>query len=128
MKFLISILAIILPFVIFGKDPPPVKWPDLKTVAFVSGRAATQEDAKEGRAVFVLGDAGKLIGEPMKITIPQYAYHLDSEKKRTPCVIIQAEEARGQKLIGCFTLPDGGFMVGMYSEFIFLGDTPPVTQ
>ena len=125
MKRIFSIIAALFAGAASAKDAPSPQWPDLKTVAFLSERAATKEDVDAGRAVFVLADAGKPIGAPMKITIPQYAFHVDSETKtKTPCVIIQAEEARGQKVVGCRML-DGTIMAGTFPEFVLLGDTPP---
>ena len=92
----------------------------------MSGRAATAEDVSAGRAVFVLQDAGKPIGEPMAITVPQYALHRDEESgTQTPCVIIQAEQARGQRVIGACMLPDRSFMAGLFPGFDLLGTTPP---
>ncbi|HOF08686.1 MAG TPA: hypothetical protein PLV33_01675 [Opitutaceae bacterium] len=128
MKRLLSCLAIFLPMLASGKDEPAVAWPELRTIACVSARAATPDDVNQGRAVFVLADAGKPIGVPMKITIPQYAYHVDAERKRTPCVVIQAEEARGQRLIGCILLPGREIMAGMFTEFELLGTEIPSSK
>jgi len=66
---------------------------------------------------------GQPIGHPLGISVPQYAFHIDQKtKQRTPCVIIQAEEARGQRLIGCRTLPDGEIMAALFHEFEMLGE------
>jgi len=111
------------------KPLPKVTWPTLSEFAFISDRAATTEDVSEGRAVFVLQDAGKPIGEPIGIPVPQYAIHRDKETgTQTPCVIIQAEQARGQRLIGASMLPHRSIMAGFLQEFELLGTTPPSTS
>lgn len=71
---------------------------------------------------------GTPIGSPLGICIPQYAVHTDGETThRTPCIVIQAEEGRGQQLIGCIKLPCGERMAGFHWEFEFFGDKPPAT-
>lgn len=112
-----------------GRDVPmnseDIQWPSLADYPCTVGRAATSDDVSAGRAVFVLQADGQPIGRPLSIRIPQYAFHVDEEtKQRSPCVIIQSEEARGQQLIGCRTLPDGQIMAGFFDEFEFLGDKP----
>ncbi len=104
-------------------------WPALSEFAFVSGKAATTEDISAGRAAFVLQDAGGPIGEPLDISVPQYAIYRNEESgTQTPCVIIQAEQARGQRLIGASMLPARSFTVGLLSNFELLGTTPPSTN
>ena len=74
----------------------------------------------------MLQDTGQTIGEPIAITIPQYAFHRDEQTgTRQPCVVIQAEQARGQRLIGAASLSDGSLMAGLFHEFELLGTTPP---
>jgi hypothetical protein len=110
-------------------SPPPLQWPSLAAYSCTAGRAATTNDVAADRAVFVLEADGRMIGQPLAMTVPQYAFHIDEQTHhRTPCVIIQAEEARGQKLIGCRTLPDGKTMAALYREFELLGETPPKSQ
>ncbi|WP_147263241.1 hypothetical protein [Roseimicrobium gellanilyticum] len=104
-------------------------WPPLSEFAFVSGRAATAEDVSAGRAVFVLQDTGQPIGEPINIIVPQYALHRDEVSgTQTHCVIIQAEQARGQRLVGACVLSDHSVMAGLFSEFELLGTTPLSTN
>ena len=62
--------------------------PQLTSVGFVSGRAATEADVKAGKAVFVLKDGERTIGRPINIQLPHYAYFLDGGKK-VPVVINQ---------------------------------------
>src|SRR5262249_46239678 len=70
-------------------------WPPLPKQEFVAGRAATRADIVAGRAAFVAESGGVAVGKPLKITVPQYAYHKEEGGKRTPVIIIQAEEAQG---------------------------------
>ncbi|MEP7249482.1 MAG: hypothetical protein ABI787_06875 [Spartobacteria bacterium] len=108
-----------------GHDsPPPVAWPPLSEFPAVSGRAATAEDVSAGRAVFVASDAGKSIGEPLSIALPQYAFQRTAGQ-RVPCVIIQAEQARDQQMVGAILLPKRTFAVGTLRDFDLLGTTPP---
>jgi hypothetical protein len=103
-----------------------VKWPDLSGIKVVTGRAATEADVNAGHAVFVLKSGATPIGRPLSIPLPQYAYHLDPEAKtQTPCVLIQAEEANGQKLGGCRNITNGSLLAGYISEFKLLGQRKP---
>jgi hypothetical protein len=105
---------------------PPMSWPPLSEFTAVTNRPATQADVAEGSAVFVLQDQGQPIGEPIDIVLPQYALHVDQEANtKTPCVLIQAEQARGQMVAGARILPDRSIMAGLYGEFELLGSTPP---
>ena len=107
-------------------DPPT--WPPLDQVRSISGRAATEADVEAGRAVFVAKSGDTVVGQPIDITIPQYAYHLDPEAspQRTPVIIIQAERAQGNSLIGFLEFGTGQIGAGLQQEFELLGTTPPV--
>lgn len=103
-----------------------VSWPALKNYKFITGRAATEKDVSEDRAVFVLKSGDTPIGHPLPISIPQYAIHVDGDTKhRTPCVLIQAEGAGNQKYGGCRSVSDGKFLAGLISEFELLGSNVP---
>jgi hypothetical protein len=107
-----------------------IQWPPLTNFPFISGRAATTNDIALNHALFVQESNGQAIGKPLNIKIPQYAFYIDEQThQRTPCVIVQAEESEeaGQE-IGALTVPDGHGLVGLYQEFVFLGDTPPKSQ
>jgi hypothetical protein len=107
-------------------NPPSMNWPSLTQFEAVTKRAANQDDVSAGRAVFVLQDAGKPIGEPIDIVLPQYALHIDEEAKtKSPCILIQAEHARGQRIGGAVMLPDETLMAGTLAEFELLGEAPP---
>ena len=58
---------------------------------------------------------------PGFLLLPQYAIHKEDE----PCIVIQAEEAYGQKLIGCYTLPSNQMLAGFVNEFTLLGQKKP---
>jgi len=71
-------------------------------------------------------DGGTPIGQPIDIVLPQYAFHLDADTgKKERCIVIQAEEARGRRLIGAYALPDRQLLAGFYNEFQLLGTTSP---
>ena len=100
-------------------------WPELPKKGFVSGRPATQDDIDTGNAVFVLESAGKAIGKSLDITIPQYAFHVDKKTgERTPGIIIQAEQARGNKIVGMRTFY-GTEIAGLLGEYELLGTERP---
>lgn len=100
-------------------------WPELPKEGFITGRAATRDDIDNGHAVFVLEAAGKIIGQPLDITIPQYAYHVDKKTgERTPGIIIQAEQARGNKIVGMRTF-NGTEIAGLLREYELLGTARP---
>ena len=100
-------------------------WPPLPNDGFIAGRAATKEDVDAGRAVFVAAVAGKVIGKPLSVAIPQYAWHKEGEK-RTQVIVIQVEDANGKRIVGAKTL-DGGYMAGFIEEFEMLGTKAPVS-
>jgi len=103
-----------------------VSWPSLSEFKATSGRAATAADVAAGAAVFVMQDGGTPIGQPIDIVLPQYAFHLDADTgKKERCIVIQAEEARGRRLIGAYALPDRQLLAGFYNEFQLLGTTSP---
>ncbi len=104
---------------------PAVSWPPLPESGFITGRPATDADVAAGRAGFSAVADGEVIGQPIDIDIPQYAFHLDAASgRRTPGVIIQAEEARGSRMATMRTTT-GEYLVGLLWEFELLGtDTP----
>ena len=101
----------------------PVVWPPLPKGDFISGRAATKADVDAGRAVFVAAQGDIVIGKPIEMQIPQYAWHKDGNRK-TPVVIIQAEEANGQKIVGA-RQSNGQYLAATLSEFELLGSNVP---
>ena len=102
------------------------QWPDLSKIKHVSGRVATQNDINEGAAVFMLQSEGIPIGSPMKIEIPQYAIHTNVEtNEKTKVIIIQAEEAKGQQIVGALDFTTNEIMAGLFHEFTLLGTEKP---
>jgi hypothetical protein len=83
---------------------------------FIKGAAATIEDAKLRKAVFSTAPHGK----PLNIDIPQYAMY-----ENALYVVTQAEEAKGFCMIGALRVSDGGELVGLESDFQFLGADLP---
>lgn len=101
-------------------------WPDLSNIKYVSQRSATEADINEGAAVFLLQSEGINIGSPMNLDIPQYAIHTDGETgEQSNVVIIQAEEANGQQVIGALIVGSNEFMAGLVNEFKLLGKAVP---
>lgn len=128
MKFSLSVLTFILSTSLLTAGSK-MTWPSLTQFSATTGRAATAKDVDNGSAVFVLSNSGKPIGTPINIVLPQYALHVDSETGvKTPCIVIQAEQANGQKLIGAYLLPEMELFAGLYSEFVLLGTNIPTTK
>lgn len=98
-------------------------WPPLPKEKFVTGRAATAADVTADKAAFSAQSEGKVVGKPLRIVVPQYAYYTQDGKK-VPAVIIQAEEAMGLQIIGA-RLVNGQKIVDAITQFEFLGTKPP---
>ncbi|MFO1160027.1 MAG: hypothetical protein U1E60_14390 [Reyranellaceae bacterium] len=100
------------------------EWPPLPTKGFISGRPAQVQDVKDGNAVFVAKVGDAVIGKPLAIVIPQFAFWTDSNGKKVPVVIIQAEEANGIHIFG-FRDAAGADHAATGPEIELLGATPP---
>ena len=98
-------------------------WPSLPTEDFTKGRAATRDDVDEGRAVFVGEANDMMIGVPIDITIPQYAY-LNRDGKKQAVIVIQAEQVQNDKIIGAKLL-NGQDIAGFMKDFELLGNQQP---
>jgi hypothetical protein len=105
-------------------DAESIRWPALPSKGFISGRVANFQDAKDGNAIFVTEDHGKTIGKPIFITIPQYAYWTDGSGKKVPVIVVQAEEAKGIRIIG-FRDANGASHAATEAEMEFLGTSHP---
>lgn len=116
---LIAFLLGLLPWAAQAAD---TSWPPLPKTGFISGRAATTTDVDAGNAAFVARVGETVIGKPIAITIPQYAYYVEG-KEKPPVIVIQAEEAQGHKMIGARYL-NGKEAVGLISDFELLGVNP----
>ncbi len=101
-------------------------WPSLTDISFTKGRAATDADVNAGAAVFVLKVDDVAVGLPLKIELPQYAYHKDTEtNEKVKVIVIQAEETQGQSYIGAITAAKDQYLVGFANEFELLGKEVP---
>ena len=109
--------------IVIGAHAQAPDWPSLPSQGFITGRAATQADVNAGKAAFVAQVGNTIIGKPLPIAIPQYAYFTDGANK-VPVIIIQAEEAQGQKLIGA-RRANGTDVVGVLTDFELLGNVRP---
>ncbi|NKC00305.1 MAG: hypothetical protein GKR90_17715 [Pseudomonadales bacterium] len=119
------VASLTLPSTVFGQGNS-VSWPELSNFSFVSGRAATDTDAKAGSAAFVLKANDVVVGEPLDLEIPQYAVHVNVETgARTRVVLIQAEGFEGMKILGAIEVDSGGTMAGLFTEFELLGTRIP---
>ena len=81
-----------------------------KTTPHVSGRVATELDITFGRAVFCIPEGST----PESIPLPACGIQKDSESgKETPVVIIQAEKAAGEVVLGVRYLQGGNGMCSL---------------
>jgi len=119
-------LALLLSAIVLAANDSQV-WPPLSEFDAVSGRAATDADVRDGRAVFLLqAQNGVSTGKPLRIEIPQYAFHVDEEtRESTAVVIIQAEELADQRIVGAIVVGSGQALVGLLQEFRLLGTVAP---
>ena len=124
--FEVLLLALILSPIGFAADESFV-WPPLKGIDSVSGRPATEADVQVGRAAFLLqAQDGVSSGTPLRILIPQYAFHVDEESnEKTAVIVIQAEELQGQQIVAAMDVESGHALVGLLREFEFLGAVAP---
>ena len=99
-----------------------VKWPDLKSIKYVSGRIAKEADIKNKSAIFVLKANGKYIGRHIKILLPQYAIYTNEKTNlKSRVVVIQAESAQGISMYGAINIRNGKGIIEMPSAFRLLG-------
>jgi hypothetical protein len=98
-------------------------WPALPSSGFTAGRPASQADVAAGNAGFAVGDGTDIVGTPLTISIPQYAFFNDNGTM-VPVVLIQAEQAQGKEL-AAGKKTDGTIVVGFMSDFTLLGTAPP---
>ncbi len=93
------------------------KW---KEIPCISGRVATEEDVKIGKAVFYIPSGS----EPYEIELPLFVLQTDEEVNiKVPCVVIQIEITREGTAVGVRYI-EGGNGVGMANEFEFYSEIP----
>lgn len=81
---------------------------------------------KAGCAAFLIQSNGKYVGKPVRLAIPQYAFHIEEGTgKRTPVVVIQAEEDRSIKAVGFKVVGSEQLGVALINELQLLGMQPP---
>ena len=97
------------------------EWPAMDGISFMAGRSATEADVDNGAAVFVLKSDDSYIGSPLDIEVPQYAFHYIEDGGAEQVIVIQAEEAEGQKVVGAIGITSGQYLVGLLHEFELLG-------
>jgi hypothetical protein len=74
----------------------------------------------------MIGHAGTSAGTPISIEVPQYAWHVDQASgKKTPVILIQAEEGSGIKAVGYRELSSPALGAALLSEMILLGSKKP---
>ena len=85
----------------------PIRAEGLSSVSCTKGRLATEEDVQAGTAVFYLKGGGDSGPQPYPMDLPAFALYSDGTCPPIPVVIIQAETADGQVLIGVRPLSGG---------------------
>jgi len=101
------LFVLLLPNMATAKDKlwGPIDMKNWKAIPCVSGRPATEQDVKEGRAAFyITGDQTTL--KPILLTLPACAI-LREGYKETPVIVIQAEETPESKTVGVRFLGGG---------------------
>lgn len=120
------ILAVILFLISTSVLATDTTWPNLADIGHVKGRAATEDDVRQGKAAFVIKVAGIPAGTPLNIQIPQYAVHVEEgTAKETPVVVIQAEENQGVQAVGYVVVGEGAIGASLLRELRLLGTEPP---
>jgi hypothetical protein len=74
-----------------------------------------------GRAAVSAYSGGEIAATPIPNAVPQYAFHVDEAGKRTPGIIIQAEQAGSLRIIGFKPLSGNGLIAATEKEFEFIG-------
>ena len=78
-----------------------------KNTPCVNKRLGTEEDVKNGIAVFYIKDPEKISAQPLNLELPKCAIYKDENNKEIPIIIIQAEETDGRSYIGYRNLDNG---------------------
>jgi len=91
-----------------------------KDVPFISDRVATEEDVKEGKAVFYIPSGS----EPYETELPLFALQTEEDtNEKVPCVVIQIEITSEGTMVGVRYI-EGGNGVGTANEFEFYSEIP----
>ena len=90
------------------------KW---RETPHVSGRAATDADVNEGRAVFAIG------GEPVELDLPACAIVSEEEVgEPTPVILIQAERLEDKTVAVGYRFLDGGTGIASLDDIELLSE------
>ena len=101
----------------------PIELADWHQTPHIRNQIATEQDVKDGRAVFYIDTEGK-DHQTLDIKIPSVAYQIDNDtKERTLVIVIQGEKADEEEIVGVRYL-EGGNGVCMLSELDFSEDQP----
>lgn len=85
------------------------------------GRVAEEQDVKDGRATFYLGNAQEIGARFEDIGLPHCAIFTDEDRRCYPVVIIQSERADPKHYIG-YRFITGGNGVGVAPQFQLLDE------
>ena len=96
----------------------PIDLGTWRDVPVLTDGVATEEDVRQGRAVFYLQNATSIGARPLPLDLPLCAV-LREDDREVPVIVIQAEEAEGRTYIG-FRFLSGGNGVSTWDELEFL--------
>jgi hypothetical protein len=95
----------------------PIDMKKWRATPAVEGRAATDRDVNEGRAVFAVG------GEPDEIDLPACAIvREDAVGEPTPVIVIQVERLEDGTMAVGYRFLDGGAGIAAFDDVEFLSE------
>lgn len=95
----------------------PIDLKQWRKTPVTEGRAATDHDVAEGRAVFAVG------GEPVELDLPSCAIVTEEDVgEPTPVIIIQAERLEDGTIAVGYRLVDGGMGIATFAEVELLAE------
>ena len=102
------------------------EWPEFdlklwKTIPVISGRIATEEEAKKGIAVFCLQNTDSE-HKAVEMNLPQLAYLTDSETGNKELIVAIQAEATTQGIVVGYRNPKGGNGACLFYELTFLSE------
>ena len=98
-------------------DAVPIDLKKWRETPHVEGRAATDRDVDEGRAIFAVG------GEPVELDLPSCAIvQEEGVGEPTPVILIQAERLEDGTVAVGYRLVDGGTGIATLDEVELLSE------
>jgi hypothetical protein len=95
----------------------PIDLKNWRKTPIVEGRAATDRDVEEGRAVFAVG------GQPVELDLPSCAIVQEEDVgEPTPVILIQAERLDDGTVAVGFRLLEGGMGIATLPEVELLSE------